>query len=71
MTWHPEGSELAWHGEGPVWDIRSGRLFWVDMFAGDVLHTVPGSGTTERWKVGEIVTAIRPRLRGGWVKTAT
>lgn len=56
------------HGEGPVWDERSGRLHWVDMVNGTVHHVDPQKperqGST---RIGPWVAALRPRERGGWV----
>jgi sugar lactone lactonase YvrE len=43
-----------------------GRLRWVDMHAGDVLGLEP-AGSVERWHVGTVATALRPRARGGAV----
>ena len=31
------------HGEGPYWDAKAGRLLLVDMLAGAVVESVPGS----------------------------
>ena len=28
------GAEKATLGEGPIWDSRDGRLFWVDIVGG-------------------------------------
>lgn len=52
-------------GEGPVWDTRAGRLFWVDI-EGQRLHALePGSGNTQVWEVGCRVGAAVPREQGG------
>lgn len=57
---------VAHHGEGPVWDIASETLHWVDMLAGDVLST-DGAGTVTRRHVDTVVAALRPRAGGGMV----
>ena len=55
---------VCFHGEGPVWWERWGRLRLVDMFAGDVL-TIDGDQVT-RTPVGSAIAAvIRPRRGGG------
>jgi sugar lactone lactonase YvrE len=59
---------VAHHGEGPVWSETWGGLRWVDMLAGDVLSLV--GNEIERWHVGDVAAAIRPR-RGGGVLVAT
>jgi sugar lactone lactonase YvrE len=33
-------------GEGPVWDERAGRLWWVDIKGGQLLWLDPASGET-------------------------
>jgi sugar lactone lactonase YvrE len=50
--------------EGPVWFDGWGGLRWVDLPAGDVVRFDAG-GNPERWHVGSIAAAIRPRDRGG------
>jgi sugar lactone lactonase YvrE len=57
----------AEHGEGPVWWPGWGGLRWVDMLAGDILHLDPDSGAVDRWHVGTVAAALRPRRRGGLV----
>lgn len=58
---------LAEHGEGPVWDVRDGRLRFVDMLAGDLLEFDPGTGRTPRRHLSRVLAAIRPRRTGGFV----
>jgi sugar lactone lactonase YvrE len=58
---------LAYHGEGPVWDVHRGAIRWVDMLAGDVLTTDPASGHTSRLHVSTVAAAMRPRVGGGLV----
>jgi sugar lactone lactonase YvrE len=63
---------VAEHGEGPVWDASRGVLASVDMLRGDLL-TVDllrdGAELAEvrRRHVGDVLAALRPRARGGWV----
>jgi sugar lactone lactonase YvrE len=63
---------VAEHGEGPVWDASRGLLASVDMLRGDLL-TVDllrdGAEFAEvrRRHVGDVLAALRPRARGGWV----
>ncbi|WP_150308658.1 SMP-30/gluconolactonase/LRE family protein [Planctomonas psychrotolerans] len=70
---------LATHGEGPVWDARSGRLLLVDMLDGTVVDVGaadelpafdPSAGeppSSARHRVGTVAAALRPRARGGFV----
>ena len=46
--------------------VRSGRLQWVDMLAGDVL-TLRADGTADRRHVGSVAAVLRPRSTGGFV----
>lgn len=57
---------IAAHGEGPVWSPQWGGLRWVDTTAGDVLR-FGADGAVERWHVGPMVSAIRPRTDSGMV----
>ena len=57
----------AQHGEGPVFWPGWGGLRWVDMLAGDILHLDADSGTVDRWHVGTVAAAFRPRAAGGIV----
>lgn len=54
-------------GEGPVWDAAEGRLWWVDIPAGNVHGVWPGSGRTVTIPVGQPVGAVAPRRGGGLV----
>lgn len=57
---------VAMHGEGPVWDARSGRLMWVDLLRGDLLGTIPG-GVTARAHVSAVAACVGLRTQGGCV----
>jgi sugar lactone lactonase YvrE len=54
------------HGEGPFWDSRVGKLFFVDMLAGVVVEWDP-SGSIKRHVVSEVAAVLRARARGGYV----
>lgn len=56
----------TYHGEGPVWDPRRGRLLFVDMLAGDVLALDPAGGVA-RHPVGSVAAVVRSREQGGFV----
>ncbi|MGQ9917465.1 MAG: SMP-30/gluconolactonase/LRE family protein [Bryobacteraceae bacterium] len=54
-------------GEGPVWDEREQRLYWVDILAGRVHRWRPGTGQVETMETGEPVGAAALRKDGGLV----
>lgn len=41
-------------GEGPLWDVKTNTLFWIDVFNGDVFHMPAGGGPKgyERFPLG-------------------
>jgi sugar lactone lactonase YvrE len=62
-------------GEGPIWDSRDGRLFWVDIVEGVIHVLTPAESRSRRIEVGEHVGCLaltaRPdtlvgALRSGW-----
>ena len=56
----------TFHGEGPFWDGRIGRLRLVDMLAGAIV-TVDEAGSTTRRQVGDVAALIRHRRDSGYV----
>jgi sugar lactone lactonase YvrE len=52
-------------GEGPVWDEREGRLWWVDIKAPAVHRYDPSSGRVDSWAAPEPVSALALREAGG------
>jgi sugar lactone lactonase YvrE len=56
-------------GEGPVWDARTQRLYWVDI-VGQALHAFnPSDGTNTTHACPDIVTSVSPRAAGGLLLT--
>ena len=52
-------------GEGPVWDARTQRLYWVDI-VGQQLHVFnPPDGTNTTHACPDIVTSVSPRAEIG------
>ena len=60
----PVGSVL---GEGPVWDERSGTLYWVDIKAPALYATDVAARQTRRWPMPERIGAIGLREGPGLV----
>lgn len=54
-------------GEGPFWDEREGRLWWVDIQQRTVFAWSPGEPEPRRWTVPEFPSAVVLRERGGAV----
>ena len=54
-------------GEGPVWDVSRGLLWWVDILAGHVYAVDPVSGTGDRFDAGDAVGAVGLTRGGGLV----
>ena len=56
-------------GEGPVWDVRAQRLYWLDI-VGRQLHVFnPLDGTNTTYGCPDIVTSVSPRAVGGVLLT--
>lgn len=57
-------------GEGPVWDSRAGRLYWVDIY-GHKIHSYDPRrpGRYETIEAGPFVSSIVPRASGGFAVT--
>jgi len=53
-------------GEGPLWDIRTSELLWVDIPAGVVHRFDPRTGADRPFDVGRYVGAVVPRAAGGY-----
>jgi sugar lactone lactonase YvrE len=45
-------------GESPVWDERTGLLYWVDITPGTIHRIDPATGLRQRWEFGEPVGAL-------------
>ena len=45
-------------GEGPVWDDRTGRLWWVDIVRGVAHRFDPATGRDDQFVVGHAVSAV-------------
>ena len=58
------------HGEGPVWDVANNRLYWVDLFAGDIYSGDPTTGKFEKKNLGQPVGVVALRENGGFVFAA-
>ena len=56
-------------GEGPSWDERDGTLVWIDIVTGDVFQLTLASGETACMRLGQQVSAVLPRARGGFLLT--
>ena len=54
-------------GEGPLWDPRGGRLFWLDVFARRVHCFDPDSSTDEVIELDELPGSLGCRASGGLV----
>uniref|UniRef100_B8HS74 SMP-30/Gluconolaconase/LRE domain protein n=1 Tax=Cyanothece sp. (strain PCC 7425 / ATCC 29141) TaxID=395961 RepID=B8HS74_CYAP4 len=45
-------------GEGPVWDARTQRLFWVDIYNFRLHQFDPRTGQDHYFEVGEVISAL-------------
>jgi sugar lactone lactonase YvrE len=59
-------------GEGPVWDVEEGRLYWVDgtgrrVGKPSIWRLEPRTGKVDHWALGRDVGAMALRQRGGAV----
>jgi sugar lactone lactonase YvrE len=59
-------------GEGPVWDVEEGRLYWVDgtgqrVGKPSIWRLDPHTGKVENWSLGRDIGALALRRGGGAV----
>jgi L-arabinonolactonase len=52
-------------GEGPVWDVESQRLYWIDILEKAVFCLDPATQATLRWSVPRIIGSMAIRKAGG------
>lgn len=57
-------------GEGPIWDAREALLCWLDIKGGKLFRYSPATEETEAFNVELMVTALAPRLGGGFIAAA-
>lgn len=57
-------------GESPLWDDRTGHLWWVDIRAHTLNRLDPSSGVNETWEMGEPVGCAAVRTSGGLIVAA-
>lgn len=57
----------AFLGEGPVWSARDATLYWVDILAPAVCWSDLRSEAHQTAPMAELVGAVHPRARGGFV----
>lgn len=54
-------------GEGPVWDPRDERLYFVDIKGETLFAYDPESKTTERWNAPQMLSAVGLHRDGGFI----
>jgi len=54
-------------GEGILWDERTSRLIWVDVFAKRINYLLPKSGEIVGRSFTSILTSIAKKMGGGYV----
>lgn len=65
-------AELAYEcdatlGEGPLWDEREARLYWIDILSGTLFQYDPSAKTNKAWDIGEHLGCLALREGGGLV----
>ena len=72
MTYNPQPlfDFTAEHGEGPVWDARQQKWYWVDLLKGHFLIGDPSNLNVEKFSVGKALGVLAPRKSGGLVLAA-
>ncbi|CAN5919218.1 SMP-30/gluconolactonase/LRE family protein [soil metagenome] len=54
-------------GEGTVWNVVDGSLYFVDIKGREVLAYTPATGAQRRWRVPQMIGWVVPRAGGGWL----
>ncbi|MCK2034941.1 SMP-30/gluconolactonase/LRE family protein [Microbacterium sp. SSW1-49] len=56
-------------GESPIWLTEESSLAWIDMPVGRIHVSSTPSGETSTVDLGRYLSAIAPRMEGGWIAT--
>jgi sugar lactone lactonase YvrE len=57
--------------ETPIWDVRNKRLYWTDMFEGEIFEYDPATGNERKWTTGgRIIGSAVPAENPGELFTA-
>jgi sugar lactone lactonase YvrE len=64
-NWKVVTEHRCWLGEGPVWDARQKRIFWIDILNGEIQYFYPESDQHHICKIGRMVGAIALKRSGG------
>src|SRR5579872_5616381 len=54
-------------GEGPLWDVQTQLLYWIDILGKSVYRLDPSDGNTQRWSVPQIIGSMAIRQDGNAV----
>ena len=46
--------------ETPIWDDRNQKLYWTDLFSGDIHEYDPQTGADKTWATGELIGSAVP-----------
>lgn len=57
-------------GEGPLWSAADQRLYWVDILQPALHASDPATGADAVLPLAEMVSALAPRRRGGFIAAA-
>lgn len=58
-------------GEGPFWDPHDRTLVFVESFSGTLLYYRPTDRSLQRFRIGQPLGAVIPRVRGGLVGSSS
>lgn len=58
------------HGEGPLWDVATNSLYWVDLLVGDIYCGDIATGKVSKKSIGQPLGVIALRQNGGIVVAA-
>jgi sugar lactone lactonase YvrE len=58
---------VAYHGEGPFWDMPTGRLLSMDVLAGEIVVVDPSGGLSRCKVPSRVAAVVRRRASGGFV----
>lgn len=54
-------------GEGPLWDVREQKLYWIDSYGSRIFRADENGNGVENWEVPEKIGALALRETGGAV----